>query len=108
MLLTELGVNVDSHGKMPDVVLDCPKRNWLFLIESVTSHGPVDGKRRADLARQLAGSKAGLVYVTGFPNRSTMGPLFIRNRVGNRGLGRGCAVTFDPFQRRALPWPLML
>jgi len=71
-LLAELGVDVDSHGKMPGVVLYLRERNWLFLVESVTSHGPVDGKRHAELARLFAGSKAGLVYVTAFPDRAAM------------------------------------
>jgi hypothetical protein len=71
-LLSNLGVRVDSHGKMPDVVLFCPHRNWLLLVESVTSHGPVDGKRHAELSRLFATSTAGLVYVTAFPNRSLM------------------------------------
>ena len=73
VLLAELGVDVDSHGKMPDVVLHFVEKNWLLLVESVTSHGPVDGKRHAELAKLFAGSKAGLVYVTAFPNRSIMG-----------------------------------
>lgn len=72
-LLTKLGISVDSHGKMPDVVLYCKKRNWLLLIESVTSHGPVDGKRHAELSQLFSNSTAGLVYVTAFPNRSLMG-----------------------------------
>jgi len=71
-LLTELGVEVDAHGKMPDVVLHYTDKNWLLLIESVTSHGPVDGKRHAELAELFAGSKSGLVYVTAFPNRVIM------------------------------------
>jgi hypothetical protein len=71
-LLAELGVGVETHGKMPDVVLHYPDRNWLLLVESVTSHGPVDSKRHAELARLFAGSKAGLVFVTAFPNRSIM------------------------------------
>jgi len=71
--LAKLGVNVDSHGKMPDVALYYPERNWLLLVESVTSHGPVDGKRHAELARLFAGSSAGLIYVTAFPNRAIMG-----------------------------------
>jgi len=71
-LLAALGVDVDSHGKMPDVVLYVRERNWLLLVESVTSHGPVDGKRHAELARLFAGSKAGLIYVTAFPDRATM------------------------------------
>lgn len=71
-LLAKLGVVVDSHGKMPDVVIHFPERNWLLLIESVTSHGPVDGKRHEELARLFVGSSAGLVYVTAFPSRSLM------------------------------------
>lgn len=72
-LLAKLGVSVDSHGKMPDVVLYHPARNWLLLVESVTSHGPVDGKRHTELSRLFGGSSAGLVYVTAFPNRAIMG-----------------------------------
>lgn len=73
VLLSELGVDVEAHGKMPDVVIHYPEKNWLVLVESVTSHGPVDGKRHAELARLFAKSKAGLVYVTAFPNRAIMG-----------------------------------
>jgi len=72
-LLARLGGAVNSHGKMPDVVLHYVKRNWLLLVEAVTSHGPVDGKRHAELAELFAGSTAGLVYVTAFPNRAIMG-----------------------------------
>jgi len=71
-LLTKLGVRIEIHGKMPDVVLHYPKRDWLLLVESVTSHGPVDGKRHAELTKLFVGCKAGLVYVTAFPNRSIM------------------------------------
>lgn len=71
-LLAGLGVDVEPHGKMPDVVLHFTAKNWLLLIESVTSHGPVDGKRHAELAKLFAGSTAGLVYVTAFPNRAIM------------------------------------
>lgn len=62
-----------SHGKMPNVVLHYTKKNWLLLVESVTSHGPVDGKRHTELANLFAGSTAGLIYVTAFPNRAIMG-----------------------------------
>jgi hypothetical protein len=71
-LLAKLGVEVDDHGKMPDVVLFWPERTWLLLIESVTSHGPVNGKRHEELARLFEGSSAGLVYVTAFPSRAVM------------------------------------
>ncbi len=72
-LLPELGVDVESHGKMPDVVLHYAAKDWLLLVESVTSHGPVDGKRHAELAKLFAESTAGLVYVTAFPSRAIMG-----------------------------------
>lgn len=72
-LLGKLGINPDTHGKMPDVVLYDTRRNWLLLIESVTSHGPVDGKRHDELTALFAPSSAGLVYVTAFPNRAIMG-----------------------------------
>ena len=71
-LLAKLGVAVDRHGKMPDVVLYYPEREWILLVESVTSHGPVDGKRHEELARLFLESKAGLVYVTAFPSRAIM------------------------------------
>ena len=71
-MLEELGVAVDGHGKMPDVVLYYRERKWLLLIESVTSHGPVNGKRHQELAELFATSSAGLVYVTAFPSRAVM------------------------------------
>lgn len=71
-LLAHLGVTVDAHGKMPDVVLHFPEKNWLLLVEAVTSHGPVDGKRHAELARLFSKSSAGLVFVTAFPDRTTL------------------------------------
>lgn len=72
-LLADLGVRVDSHGKMPDVVLYFTEKDWLLLVESVTSHGPVDGKRHGELTNLFAKSKPGLVYISAFPNRAIMG-----------------------------------
>jgi type II restriction enzyme len=70
--LAAFGVTVDQHGKMPDVVLYFAEKNWLLLIESVTSHGPVDAKRHNELSELFAGSRPGLVYVTAFPDRGIM------------------------------------
>lgn len=67
-----LKLKIEEHGKMPDVVVYDEKRNWLFLIEAVTSHGPVNPKRRAELRKLFAGSTAGLVYVTAFLSRKAM------------------------------------
>ena len=70
--LERLGVHLSRHGKIPDVILYDPERNWLFLVEAVSSQGPIDAKRREELQEMCRGSKAGLVYVTAFIDRETM------------------------------------
>ncbi len=74
--LGRLGVTIEAHGKMPDVVVHYTglenDKNWLVLIEAVTSHGPVNPKRKDELNRLFKGSNAGLVFVTAFPDRKTM------------------------------------
>ena len=70
--LEKLGVVVHERGKMPDVVLHFVEKNWLLLVESVTSVGPMDGKRHAELSHLFGKSSAGLVYVTAFPDRVLM------------------------------------
>jgi len=64
--LQSLGVAPLDHDKLPDVVLYDDKRNWLFLVEAVTSHGPVSAKRHAELEAMLENCQAGRVYVTAF------------------------------------------
>ena len=68
-LLKKLGVKLDNHGKFPDVVIYHREKNWLLLIESVTSHGPVDSKRHEELNGLFKDSTAGLVFVSAFPDR---------------------------------------
>lgn len=70
--LAALGIILDSAAKIPDVIILDTKKNWLLLIEAVTSAGPVDGKRRKELKKLFTGCKAGLVFVTAFENRRTM------------------------------------
>ena len=70
--LQRLGVTIPAPAKMPDVVVHDTRRNWLLLIEAVTSAGPVDRKRRRELKDLFAGCKAGLVFVTAFANREAM------------------------------------
>lgn len=70
--LKKIGVTVNAKGKLPDVILHFTKKNWLILIESVTSHGPVDGKRYNELKELFKDSTAELVYVTAFLNRKAM------------------------------------
>lgn len=70
--LEALGAPLHERGKMPDAILYRPEKNWLYLIESVTSVGPVDGKRHAELLHLFRNTKAGLVFVTAFPTRQLM------------------------------------
>jgi hypothetical protein len=70
--LAALGVTVDRHGKMPDLVVHIPDKNWLVLMEAASSHGPVDAIRYGELAALFAASTAGLVYVSCFPSREEM------------------------------------
>jgi hypothetical protein len=56
--LRALGVEIEEHGKMPDVVVHHTSKNWLVLIEAVTSHGPVNPQAptgTGQVVRQLQG-----------------------------------------------------
>ena len=66
--LVRLGFPVDKHSKLPDVVLYLPKKRWLYLIEVVTSHGPVSPKRFQELEKIFDQSAIGRVYVSAFPD----------------------------------------
>ena len=68
--LSELCLDMNQHDKLPDVVLFDRKKNWLFLIEAVTSHGPVNPKRHAEIESMLNKCRAERVYVTAFLNRA--------------------------------------
>jgi adenine-specific DNA-methyltransferase len=70
--LISLGVFIEEHGKMPDVVVYVEDKNWLFFIEAVTSHGPINPKRHNELKKLFQNSTAGLVFVTAFLDRRSM------------------------------------
>jgi len=70
-MLTKLKIPEMNHDKLPDVVLYDKKRKWLFLIEAVTTHGPVSPKRHAELESALQDCPVGRVYVTSFMDFKT-------------------------------------
>lgn len=70
--LAEIGIEIDEHSKMPDVIVHLPDKNWLVLIEAVTSHGPIDIKRHNELHTLFKNSLAPIVFITAFPTRKTM------------------------------------
>ena len=66
--LEQLGVPITTHDKLPDVILYQENKNWLYLIEAVTSHGPVSHKRKYELEKLLQRCTAQPIYVTAFPD----------------------------------------
>ena len=70
-LAAQIGLSIDEHGKMPDVVLWLADKGWLVLVESVTSHGPVDSKRRIELADLFATARGDKIYISAFPDKRT-------------------------------------
>ena len=66
--LSALGVPYSTHDKLPDVLFHLAERNWLILVEAVTSHGPVSPKRREELEATLKNCPLRRVYVSAFPS----------------------------------------
>jgi len=64
--LARLGVPITEHDKRPDVVLFDPQKRWLFMIEAVTSHGPVSPKRYREIESLLGECQAERGSVTAF------------------------------------------
>jgi adenine-specific DNA-methyltransferase len=69
----ELGVRFESAGiPMPDVVVYFKKKDWLVLVEAVTSGGAISLARKKELTKIFGASRAGLVFVTAFLTRKDM------------------------------------
>ena len=66
--LARIGVQITAGSKLPDVVLHDPKRNWVFLVEAVTSHGPMTDTRVVELEEMFENCDCGLVHVSAFPD----------------------------------------
>lgn len=64
--LASLGFEITLHDKMPDVVLYCEDKNWIYFVESVTSVGPIDAKRIVEIRSMTENVSAGMIFVTAF------------------------------------------
>jgi len=64
--LEELGVPITMHDKLPDIILHDKAKNLLYLIEAVTSHGPVSHKRLFELEKLLKNCIPRRVYISAF------------------------------------------
>lgn len=66
--LRALNISITEHDKLPDVVLYDEARQWLFLIEVVTSHGRMTPKRVVEPQKMFARSRSGCIYLSAFPD----------------------------------------
>ncbi|MCW0483051.1 BsuBI/PstI family type II restriction endonuclease [Gaoshiqia sediminis] len=69
-ILEKIGIPITEHSKLPDIVIYDESKNWLYLIEAVTSHGPMTPKRIVELEDFLKNCKAGKIFVSAFPDFS--------------------------------------
>lgn len=60
-----------AHDKLPDVVAYSSEKNWLYLIEAVTTANPISEMRRRVLMQAASACTADLIFVTAFPDRDT-------------------------------------
>ncbi len=67
MFLSSINLAIAEYDQ-----INSDQKDWLLLIESVTSHGAVDSKRHSELSILFADANPGLIYVTAFPDRKTM------------------------------------
>ena len=67
-----LGLRIDEHEKMPDVILYSAERNIVYVLEAVTSAGPMTAARINDIQAVLLPDSMsfGIEYFTAFPDRS--------------------------------------
>ena len=108
--LTELGVFVDEHGKMPDLVVYLRDKHWLVLLEAASSHGPVDAQRHGELGRLLVDPRHGDAGVNGphqppagrRPRRRSMAQLRGRPWRGPFAGWPGARAQHDRGRRRAI------
>ena len=69
--LAELAFFELAHDKLPDVVAYSKSKNWLFLIEAVTTVNPISELRRRTLSLLTAKCTADVIYVTAFADRAS-------------------------------------
>lgn len=64
--MAELGFEITLHDKMPDIILYCEDKRWIYFVESVTSGGPMSSKRVLEIEEMTKNVTAGKIYITAF------------------------------------------
>lgn len=68
-LVEELHFPITQHDKLSDIVFYDRTKQILFLIEAVTSHGPMSPKRVHELNELLSESGIKQIYITAFQTK---------------------------------------
>lgn len=69
--MSEIGIELSVHDKLPDVVLYAADKDWLYFIEAVTSCGPISPARKNELEKITLDTTSGIIYITAFPDIKT-------------------------------------
>lgn len=67
----KLKIDITQHDKLPDIVLYDSDKNWLYLIEAVTTHGPISIKRVIEIKEMLSNSPVQSIFVSAFSDFKT-------------------------------------
>ena len=71
-LMSSLGIEIPEHGKAPDLIVWMEDKQWLFLMEACSTHGPIDVIRKRELLGLFAAYRNKIVLVSCFPDRAVM------------------------------------
>jgi len=71
-LMNKLDIKLKPREKAPDIIIWDRTRAWLFLIEAVSTHGPIDVTRKIELKHIFSKQFHQAVLVSCFPSRTVM------------------------------------
>lgn len=72
-LLAALGIELNVHTRLPDIIVYSTKLDTIFAIESVTSVGPVEEKRKTEIEEIFKHTGRPVECVTAFLDRRMFG-----------------------------------
>ncbi|KFI63893.1 BsuBI/PstI family type II restriction endonuclease [Bifidobacterium cuniculi] len=72
VLMDRLGITLKAREKAPDLIAWDSEREWLFLAEAASTHGPINVIRKAELKELFRDQWNKVVLVSCFPDRKIM------------------------------------
>ena len=71
-MMAAIGIEMPERGKAPDLIVWSEEKEWLFLMEACSTHGPIDVTRKRELYELFNAKRNSIVFVSCFPDRTTM------------------------------------